>query len=93
MSESREDALRERVVRGSTEGERRAALNALVKLQPAEVVRIGSTTKTLVDLSVYAAFTAGVILPNLLWSWGFFGCVAGGLVLGLWMKWIVRTLT
>lgn len=37
MSRRREQALRERVIRGSTEGEREAALNALVKAVPAEV--------------------------------------------------------
>ena len=50
---------------------------------------VNSTAKTLADLTVFASL--GVILPNLLWGWGFFGCVVGGLVWGLWMKWITRS--
>ena len=86
MSEGREQALRERVIRGSTEGERRAALNALVKLAPAEVSHVPRSPPWRTVLRTMM-FVCGATLAAVVWGWGFIGSILAGVAFMWCSKW------
>lgn len=83
MSERRYEALRQRVIRGATPGEREAALNALVKAPVTVPAKVPAKTST--TLAPFLVFASTAALAAVWWSWGFWASFA----VGLWCRWLV----